>query len=130
MNNFGADKSSLKSMATIGTWLVTGVAYAFLIWFLMPGSHFPYLSGEGEWKHKPDFGLAGTCYDENPWMTDFETKIAAGGGIITCVLNIINILVVVLNAFVHWKTADTTDTKEKTSEGFNSVTAGTTETNV
>lgn len=131
VNNFGSDKNCLKSVATIGTWLVTGVAYAFLLWFLMPGSHFPNLSGEGEWKNKPDFGLVGTsCYDENPWMTDFEGKIAAGGGTIVSVLNIINIVVVVLNAFAHWKTAGTNDSKAKTSESFNSVVAGTTETNV
>jgi len=112
--NFGNDKDSLKAIATICTWFFTVVAYAAIWAFLF--NYYPRLSGEGngEWTKNPDFGLnQATCWDNNPWFNDFETKLTTGAGFILGVLNTINLVLVCLQAFTHGRSASKTKTVEE-----------------
>lgn len=105
-NNFGEGKDSMKSLATIGTWLITGLAYMVVVVFVT--SYFPRLSGEGdgEWTKNPDFGLTNAnCYGENPWFSDFEEKINFGASFIIFVLNFVNVVLICIQAFVHGRSA-------------------------
>jgi len=104
-HNFGEGSDSVKSIATIATWLITGVAYMAIVCFLMS---YPRLSGEGdgEWTKNPDFGLTNAdCYGENPWFTDFEEQITFGAGFIVFTLNVVNVVLVCIQAFVNGRSA-------------------------
>merc|ERR1712107_38388 len=104
-NNFGEGKDSVKSIATIATWFITGSAYMAIVLFV---ASYPRLSGEGdgEWTKNPDFGLTNAnCYGENPWFTDFEEKIQFGAGFIIFTLNIVNLILVCIQAFVNDRSA-------------------------
>merc|ERR1712060_601177 len=105
-NNFGESKDSVKSIATIGTWFVVGIAYLAIAVFVT--SYYPRLSGEvgGEWTKNPDFGLTNAnCYGENPWFSDFEEKITSGARFIISALTLANVVVICIQAFVHGRNA-------------------------
>merc|ERR1719486_639647 len=96
----------MKSLATIGTWLMTGLAYMVIVVFVT--SYFPRLGGEGdgECTKNPDFGLTNAnCYGENPWFSDFEEKINFGAAFIILTLNLVNIVLVCIQAFVNGRSA-------------------------
>lgn len=100
-NNFGEGKDSVKSIATMATWFITGAAYMAIVVFV---ASYPRLSGEGdgEWTKDPDFGLTNAnCYGENPWFTDFEEQIQSGAGFIIVTLNLVNLVLVCIQAFVN-----------------------------
>lgn len=100
-NNFGEGKDSVKSIATIATWFITGAAYMAIVVFV---ASYPRLSGEGdgEWTKDPDFGLTNAnCYGENPWFNDFEEQIQSGAGFIIVTLNLVNLVLVCIQAFVN-----------------------------
>jgi hypothetical protein len=104
-NNFGEGKDSVKSIATMATWFITGAAYMAIVLFV---ASYPRLSGEGdgEWTKDPDFGLTNAnCYGENPWFNDFEEKIQSGAGFIIVTLNLVNLVLVCIQAFVNGRSA-------------------------
>jgi hypothetical protein len=104
-NNFGEGKDSVKSIATMATWFITGAAYMAIVLFV---ASYPRLSGEGdgEWTKDPDFGLTNAnCYGENPWFNDFEEQIQSGAGFIIVTLNLVNLVLVCIQAFVNGRSA-------------------------
>jgi len=104
-HNLGEGSDSAKSIATIATWFMTGAAYITIVGYVMS---YPRLSGEGdgEWTKNPDFGLTdANCHGENPWFTDFEEQITVGGVFIMCTLNVVNVVLVCIQAFVNGRSA-------------------------
>merc|ERR1712039_1146123 len=97
-HHFGEEADTSKAFATVGTWFVAGCAYMLITVFLIFG--LPNLSGDGEWAQNPDFGLD-NCFSENPWFTDFEGTITSGAWLVIGVLNLTNVVLVSLQAFVH-----------------------------
>jgi len=99
-NHFGEEADTSKATATMGTWLVAGFAYMFILVFITVG--LPNLSGN--WAQDKDFGLH-NCFSENPWFTDFEATITSGAWLVIAVLNLTNVVLVSLQAFVHGRSA-------------------------
>merc|ERR1712039_203685 len=98
--HFGEEADTSKATATMGTWLVAGFAYMFILVFIIAG--LPNLSGN--WAQDKDFGLQ-NCFSENPWFTDFEATITSGAWLVIAVLNLTNVVLVSLQAFVHGRSA-------------------------
>merc|ERR1712050_223091 len=99
--NFGENASFLTSSATSVTFFITGCAYSYILAFA--NLHLPKTGGD-EWDKNPDFGLTNaSCYDKNPWMTDFEEKLLQTGVASVAVLFIVSFSVVFVQCFVHWR---------------------------
>merc|ERR1712014_562317 len=100
-NNFGADASCLKSVATVITFSMTALAYFFVVTFAL--NYLPKVGGD---QGETDFGLTNAnCYGENPWITDFEEKLLHAGVVGVVVLFMVNISAAAVQCFVHWKDA-------------------------
>jgi len=98
--NFGDNPSFLKSMATIITWSIAGFGYAVITAY----SIINLPADEADNQSEDDFGLTNaSCYGTNPWFTKFEEKLLASGATILMVLLLINVSVVSVQSFVHWK---------------------------
>jgi len=99
--HFGEGADTLKSAATIGTWIITGLAYFFVFVFMVWG--LPDLDGEFG-NNNLDFNL-NSCYDTNPWFSDYESRLRSSAWLMVFVLVLVNVVVVSLQAVVYSRSA-------------------------
>merc|ERR1712048_72624 len=98
-----------KRMSILATLVLTCVFYIVILIYIFVG--LPNLSaeGDGEFTEDLDFGLhdGATCYDENPWMSDFEETLQNTGLGIMAILIAANVIVIIPSAVAYAPSAKT-----------------------
>ena len=112
------DESDLgKRMSILATLVTTCLFYIGICFYIFVGlptlsfNQLSELTGEltgeegsgGEFTKDLDFGLkdGATCWDENPWMGDFQDKLLRTGVGIQAVLIVTNVILIIPSAWAY-----------------------------
>ena len=105
--DFGKRMSILRTLVTTCLFYIGILFYIFVGLPRLSFTQLSELTGEegsgGEFTKDLDFGLkdGATCWDENPWMGDFQDKLLRTGVGIQAILIVTNVILIIPSAWAY-----------------------------